>query len=146
MTATASADRPARRSEGDVDAMVAAYRSGNVFLGELSMPIIDFRHYLEPELNMHHSLQSFTTRLRMLRWQGHADNQVIWFADLPYSPLGDAIELLERWLENMRADASLSVVDARPININMIKIVSAPSGSLSRGSICNPAVVLAETE
>jgi len=114
MTATASADRPARRSEGDVDAIAAAYRSGNVFLGELSMPIIDFRHYLEPELNMHHSLQSFATRLRMLRWQGHADNQVIWFADLPYSPQGDAIELLERWLETMRADASLSVVDARP--------------------------------
>jgi len=114
MTATASADRPARRSEGDVDAMVAAYRSGNVFLGELSMPIIDIRHYLEPELNMHHSLQSFAARLRMLRWQGHADTQVIWFAELPYSPQGDAIDLLERWLENMRADASVSVVDARP--------------------------------
>ena len=114
MTATASADRPARRSEGDVDAMAAAYRSGNVFLGELSMPIIDFRHYLEPELDMHHSLQSFATRLRMLRGQGHADNQVIWFADLPYAPLGDAIDLLERWLENMRTDAALSVVAAKP--------------------------------
>jgi len=114
MTATASSDLPAPRSEGDIDAMTAAYRSGNVFLGELSMPVIDFRHYLEPELDMHHSLESFSTRLRMLRGQGHADSQLIWFARLPYSPLGDALGLLERWLENMRADESLTITDARP--------------------------------
>jgi len=114
MTATASSDLPAPRSEGDVDAMAAAYRSGNVFLGELSMPVIDFRHYLEPELDMHHSLESFSTRLRMLRGQGHADSQLIWFAQLPYLPLGDALHLLERWLENMRADESLTIADARP--------------------------------
>ena len=88
------------RNEASASAMAAAYRSGSVFLGEISMPIIDFRHYLERELDMHHSLQSFATRLRMLRGQGHADNQIIWFADLPYAPLGDAIDLLERWLEN----------------------------------------------
>ena len=104
----------ATRSEGDVAAMAAAYRSGNVFLGELSMPLIDFRHYLEPELDMHHSLPSFAARLRMLRQQGHADNQLIWFSELPFTPQGDALRLLERWLDNMRADESLSVVDARP--------------------------------
>ena len=104
----------ATRSEGDVEAMAAAYRSGNVFLGKLSMPVIDFRHYLEPQLDMHHSLQSFAARLRMLRQQGHADNQLIWFADLPFTPQGDALRLLERWLDNMRADESLNVVDARP--------------------------------
>ncbi len=116
MTAMASTDRPARRSEGDVGAIAAAYRSGQVFLGELSMPIIDLRHYLEPELDMHHSLQSFSARLRMLRHQGHADNQIIWFANQPYSPQGDALELLDHWIENMRADASLSVVEARPVD------------------------------
>jgi hypothetical protein len=114
MTATASTDLPAPRSEGDIDAMAAAYRSGNVFLGELSMPVIDFRHYLENELDMHHSLESFSTRLRMLRGQGHTDTQLIWFAQMPYSPLGDALGLLERWLENMRADENLTVADARP--------------------------------
>jgi hypothetical protein len=114
MTATASTDLPAPRSEGDIDAMAAAYRSGNVFLGELSMPVIDFRHYLEDELDMHHSLESFSTRLRMLRGQGHADSQLIWFAQMPYSPLGDALGVLERWLENMRADENLTIADARP--------------------------------
>jgi len=114
MTATASADRPARRNEGDADAMAAAYRSGQVFLGELAMPVIDFRNYLEPDLDMHHSLQSFSIRLRMLREQGHADNQLIWFAEKPYVPVGDAIDVLENWLEKMQTDADLSVVDARP--------------------------------
>ncbi len=114
MTATASADRPARRNVADADAMAAAYRSGQVFLGELSMPVIDFRHYLEPDLDMHHSLQSFSIRLRMLREQGHADNQIIWFADPPFVPLSDAINVLEQWLENMQSDAGLSVADARP--------------------------------
>jgi len=33
---------------------------------------------------------------------------------VPYAPLGDAIDLLERWLENMRTDAALSVVAAKP--------------------------------
>jgi len=102
------------RSEGDLEAMAAAYRSGDVFLGELSMPVIDFRHYLEPELDMHHSLQSFASRLRMLRGQGNADNQLIWFARLPYSPQSDALRLLERWLDNMRTDENLSVADAKP--------------------------------
>lgn len=106
----------AKRSEGDVEAMAAAYHSGNVFLGELSMPVIDLRHYLEPQLDMHHSLQSFAARLRMLRHQGHADNQLIWFADVPFTPQRDALRLLERWLDNMRADESLSVVDARPVD------------------------------
>ena len=114
MTATASAERPARRSEGDIDAIAAAYRSGQVFLGEMTMPVIDFRHYLEPELDMHNSLQSFSARLRMLRRQGHADTQLIWFARPPYYPVSDALGLLERWLDNMRADADANVVDARP--------------------------------
>ncbi len=114
MHAKRTADSPARRSEGDPRAIAAAYRSGQVFLGELSTPIIDFRHYLEPELNMHHSMQSFSARLRMLRQQGHADTQLIWFSRRPYTPLAEAFELLERWLENMRADASLSAVDAKP--------------------------------
>lgn len=115
MNAKEAIDRPARRSEGDVDAIAAAYRSGQVFMGELSIPIIDFRHYLEPELDMHHSLQSFSARLRMLRYQGTADTQIIWFARKPYSPLDDAIGMLDRWLENMRSDPTLSAADAKPV-------------------------------
>ena len=52
----------------------------------------------------------------MQRGQGHADNQLIWFADLPYSPQAEALDLLERWLESMRANPGLSVVEARPVD------------------------------
>lgn len=114
MTATNTAERPAPRNEGDLDAMRAAYRSGDVFLGHLSMPIIDLRHYLEPELDMHHSLQSFAVRLRLLRGQGQAGNQLIWFSDPPFSPQAQALELLERWIENRQSDPQQSVSDARP--------------------------------
>ncbi|MCH7637708.1 MAG: hypothetical protein IIA12_08595 [Proteobacteria bacterium] len=114
MTADGSALRPAPRSEGDLEAIAAAYRSGQVFLGALEMPIIDFRHYLEPELNMHHSLPSFSARLRMMRHQGHADTQIIWSAAPPFSPTADALAVLEEWLTNMRDNQGMSVVAARP--------------------------------
>ncbi len=114
MTGSDSAVRPAPRSVGDLDAMAAAYRSGQVFLGHLDMPVIDLRHYLEPELDMHHSLESFAARLRMLQGQGHADNQVVWFAEKPYAPIAEAIDVLDRWLANRRANAAQSSADARP--------------------------------
>ncbi|MDH3612035.1 MAG: DUF6351 family protein [Gammaproteobacteria bacterium] len=114
MYAKESSDRPARRSEGDVEAMAAAYRSGQVFLGDLTMPVIDLRHYLEPELDMHHTLESFSARLRMLRKQGHADTQVIWVTKKPHVPIPEAIDVLDRWLDNMHPKPQQSVVDAKP--------------------------------
>jgi hypothetical protein len=114
MHARQAVDRPARRSEGDMRAMEAAYRSGQVFLGRLSMPIIDLRHYLEPELNMHHSMQSFSARLRMQRAQAHAGSQLIWSSRRPYTPLAEAFDMLEQWLENMRDNPALPAIEARP--------------------------------
>ncbi len=116
MYAKEDANVPARRSEGDLAAIAAAYRSGQVFLGQLSIPVIDLRHYLEPELDMHHSMQSFSARIRMLRGQGHADNQLIWFSRKPNIPLDDAFAVLEAWLENRRSSPALSVTDAKPNN------------------------------
>lgn len=116
MTATRSDARPAARNSADIEALHAAYRSGNVFLGKIDMPILDFRHYLEAELDMHHSLQSFSIRLRMQREQGHADNQLIWFSALPHEPFSEALRTMERWLDNLRANESLSVANARPAN------------------------------
>ncbi len=114
MTAKPSNGGPARRSQGDVEAMAAAYRSGQVFLGDLSMPVIDLRHYLERQLDMHHSLESFSVRLRMLRKQGTADNQVIWVTKKPHAPLDEAIDVMDHWLENMRSNPQVSVADAKP--------------------------------
>ena len=57
---------PAPRREGDRKAQYAAYRSGMVFRGKLDIPVIDWRHYLEPFLDMHNSHQSFASRQRLL--------------------------------------------------------------------------------
>ena len=50
-------------------------RSGLVFTGGIDIPIIDWRHYLEDQLNMHNSHQSFASRQRMLNHDGNAGNQ-----------------------------------------------------------------------
>ena len=72
---------PAPRREGDLSAMNAAYNRGLYFDGDIDIPLIDWRHYLEEELDMHNSHQSFASRQRMLDRDGDASNQVIWFTD-----------------------------------------------------------------
>src|SRR5215204_6862315 len=72
---------PAPRRAGNMDAANAAYTSGIVFRGDIDIPIIDVRDYLERVLNMHNSHQSFAARKRMLNFDGDASNQVIWFED-----------------------------------------------------------------
>ena len=54
-----------------------------VFRGKLDIPVIDWRHYLEPFLDMHNSHQSFAARQRLLNYDGDASNQVIWFTAVP---------------------------------------------------------------
>ena len=61
---------PAPRRLGDPKAQHAAYRSGMVFRGKLDIPVIDWRHYLEPFLDMHNSHQSFAARQRLLNYDG----------------------------------------------------------------------------
>jgi hypothetical protein len=87
---------PAPRRAGDVAAMRAAYASGHVFTGQrLDIPMIDLRPYLEPELNMHNSRQSFSVRARLLSANARAANrQVIWFTGSDASLLGQILEAL----------------------------------------------------
>ena len=95
-------DGVAPRTAGDIGAMNAAYTSGHVFTGELDIPTIDLRAYLDPFLDMHHAQQSFATRQRLIEGQGSTDNQLIWFAHpltaYPGNPTVEAIELLDEWL------------------------------------------------
>ncbi|HET6921581.1 MAG TPA: DUF6351 family protein [Anaeromyxobacteraceae bacterium] len=121
-----AAGAPAPRTEGSLASMQAAYGSGHVFLGRLDLPIVDLRHYLEPVLDMHHAQQSFATRQRMLDAAGHADNQVIWFAECSsmnlvslsrscaFDPTGAAFDVLDRWIATLRARPQLSVAEAKP--------------------------------
>ena len=108
----------APRTEGNIEAIEAAFESGIIFLGELDdVPIIDMRMYLDPYLNMHNARQSFSARQRMIDAQGHADNQLIWVSH-PLAPprdvIGEAFELLDEWITNIQANPELGVVGNKP--------------------------------
>ena len=67
MNLSPAAGVPAPRTVGDSIATRAAYTSGHVFSGILDRPTIDHRQYLERELDMHNSHQSFAVRERVMQ-------------------------------------------------------------------------------
>jgi hypothetical protein len=109
---------PAPRRSGDIAAINAAYETGMRFDGDIDIPVIDWRHYLEEELDMHHSHQSFATRSRLQNARGDADNQVIWFTDArPFAAFDqtpEAFEVIDEWMANLRANPELGVAGNRP--------------------------------
>lgn len=108
----------APRHAGSIAAMQSAYRSGQVFVGKLSLPIIDVRHYLENDLNMHHVSASFYSRLRLIQANGQANNHVIWIAHKDFSPVNDAFVMMDEWLLNKKdsslADSIDATIEAKP--------------------------------
>jgi len=109
--ANVKGSKVAQRHTGSIAAMKAAYRSGQVFIGEVSLPIIDVRHYLEEDLDMHHVSASFYSRLRILKRKGQADNHVIWISHKDYSPVNDAFVQMDLWLlaiKNQRGSSNLT--------------------------------------
>jgi len=111
-------DGVAKRHQGSIEAMQAAYRWGQVFIGKVELPIIDVRHYLEDELDMHHMSASFYSRLRILQANGNADNHVIWLAHKDHNPVSLAFEQMDKWLLARLNDPSISVSDAKPKSLN----------------------------
>lgn len=109
---------PAPRSEGDLAAIEGIYRAGMVYDGQLDIPMIDWRPYLEHVLDMHNSHQSFAVRQRIRDQMGHSDNQVVWFTDARPSPQTDhrnlALEVIDEWMSNIRENPQLSVAENRP--------------------------------
>ncbi len=93
---------PAPRREADPDAIERAYQHGHVNVGDIQIPIIDWRNYIEGELDMHNSHQSFASRQRMLNYDGDASNQVIWFTDLrQFDQTPMAFEVIDEWMRNL---------------------------------------------
>lgn len=110
---------PGQRTVGDIDAMNAVYRAGLVFMGDIDIPLIDYRPYLEHVLDMHNTHQSFASRQRMLNAKGEAGNQVIWFSDTDEEGNGadktpEALEVLDEWLMNIRENPQAGTAANRP--------------------------------
>lgn len=119
MNLAPDAATPAPRTAGDPLAMRAAYTTGHVFQGRIGVPAIDHRQYLERELDMHNSHQSFATRQRLLKAQGHSDNVVIWFTDtVPNTPKAsqtfEALAVMDQWLMNLRANPRAGIAANKP--------------------------------
>jgi hypothetical protein len=93
--------QPARRA-GSIAAMNAAYREGLYFDGDIDIPIIDWRPYLEEVLDMHNSHQSFASRQRMLDHDGRASNQVVWFSERGGDKTLEAFRVMDEWLLDER--------------------------------------------
>jgi hypothetical protein len=109
---------PAARRRGSIGAIRAAYRNGMRFDGDLDIPVIDWRHYLEHQLDMHHSHQSFATRQR-LQDRHNDENQVIWFTDARpgaavFDQTPEAFEVIDEWMENIRMHPWRSVARNKP--------------------------------
>jgi hypothetical protein len=119
MNLSPAAGMPAPRTRGDFSAMRAAYTSGHVFGGQLNVPAIDHRQYMERELDMHNSHQSFAVRKRVLNRMGHSDNLVIWFTDtqpgLPKaSQTFEALAVMDEWMTNILANPKKSIAENKP--------------------------------
>jgi hypothetical protein len=70
----------AGRTAGDIAAIRIAYESGQTMIGAGGLketPIIDVRNYLDPTGDFHESYHSFKARARLVKANGHADNQVM---------------------------------------------------------------------
>ncbi len=115
---------PAPRSEGDVEAITNAFESGLEFDGRLGrdIPILDVRHYLEDQLDMHNVHQSFVVRERIRRSMGSVDNHVIWFQDARPEEdeeatsrlLMNVYRVMDEWVLSMQADADATAASTKP--------------------------------
>jgi hypothetical protein len=119
MNLSPNADTPAPRTQGNDFAMRASYTSGMVFTGNIPLPTIDHRQYLERELDMHNSHQSFAVRKRVLQKMGSSDHLLIWFTDtMPGVPKVtqslEAVAVMDEWMANMRANPGKSIAQNRP--------------------------------
>jgi hypothetical protein len=145
------------RAEANDAAIRIAYETGRVTSGGAGLslvPILDDRPYLDHQGNFHASVYSFTTRARLLRDNGHADNYVIrrHFADLSLEK--DNLALMDEWLARLREDHSNltpleKIVNAKPaalqddcFDANGVRIVEDAVYDTTRlfdntGSRCN---------
>jgi len=131
----------AERSTADLPALTNTYRSGmvNTATNLSEVAIIDHRG---PDPGIAHDARwSWVMRDRLIREQGDADNQVIWYGAVPLigdpSYSTDALLSMDRWLTAVEADDSDTaladkIVDDRPDDVHdrctQVQAISDDSG------------------
>lgn len=108
--------KPATRHKASTAAIAQAYRYGQIFIGNLDVPVIDVRHYLEEQLDMHHASASFASRLRMKQY-GREQAQLIWMSRKDYDYTNAAFAAMDRWLENISRTPQRGVVANKPAEL-----------------------------
>lgn len=104
MSHNGRAENPAARIGGSLEAARGAYQSGNVFIGQLDIPLIDVRPYKDPLLDIHHSWAALSSRARILQAnQGNNQHQSIWISDAGYDARWDAFFTMADWLDQRAA-------------------------------------------
>jgi hypothetical protein len=115
----------AQRSTADTTAIRALYESGRVVRGNLGLtrtPIVDWRFYTDDTGDIHDRVRSFSTRDRLVRANGHANNQII-FASVndPVAAVNTAVGAyvtMDLWLTALvadtRTDRAEAVVATKP--------------------------------
>jgi len=104
----------APRTQGNEKAIQAIINSGHVFTGEVDVPIIDIRHYLEEELDMHHLLASFSTRVRMQHAGRNIHNQPIWVSHQGFNPVTRGFAVIDQWMANIKKFPYRTLAENRP--------------------------------
>lgn len=111
-------NRVSERAVADPNVAATAYRGGLFNQADhMHLPIIDIRGNDNEEI--HHNYHSHRMRARLVRSNGHHDNQAIWV--LGPIPSGDsfyipnAFRVMDQWLAAMEADASDTAYEERVI-------------------------------
>ena len=98
------------RSVADPAALRIAYQTGRVNTGGGSLgsiPIIDYRTYVDP--NIHDKIRTYEVQARLIAAHGNSDNMVIFTAPRRWPATAappEPARLLDRWLDNIASDTS----------------------------------------
>lgn len=128
------------RTVGDLAAIQGGYRTGRVNTGKgMYLPIIDSRVYMDvngargvPDSgDVHTRFHSLEMRKRLINANGDAGNQIIWVStpdkgtNQSANASGLALDLMDRWLENLLSDNSPRT--------NRAKVLAAKPSDLKDG-------------
>lgn len=110
----------ATRTSGDLTAIANLYKSGRIDSAvNLTLPIIDYRSYIDDTGNIHTFHRTFAKMERMLKTNGTRDNMAVWVIPnkKPQNPnlIRLSTQVMNEWLENLAANKSSQSYAAKVI-------------------------------